>query len=98
MTYIFVYRAGPVPLSQDTQRESRDAWRAWNEFLNETYGIRTARGKTVSGDGVTDYQGNFKGASIIEAGSLDEAVEIARKSPTVRYGGTVEVFEEFQVG
>ena len=96
MMYIFIYRAGPMPLTEEQRKENRQAWQIWNTNLHETYGIRTAAGKIVSADGVVDYNGNLKGASIIEAASLEEAVEIAKKSPTVFYGGTVEVLEEFQ--
>ena len=61
-------------------------------FLNETYGIRTATGKVVTAKGISDYNVDFKGASIIETGSMVESVEIAKKSPTIHYGGKVEVF------
>jgi hypothetical protein len=96
MTYIFIYRSGKVLLTEEQKKENRQVWDMWNPYLKETYGIRTSGGKVVSADKVEDYKGNFKGASIIEANSSEEAVEIAKKSPTVKYGGTVEVLEEFQ--
>lgn len=96
MTYIFLYRTENLLLTEEQKKESRQVWDTWNDYLKETYGIRTAMGKVVTSDSVVDYNGNFKGASIIETKSLAEAVEIAKKSPTVKYGGTVEVFEEFQ--
>ena len=96
MTYIFIYRTGNTPLTEEQKEKNRQVWDTWNAYLKETYGIRTSGGKIVSAEKVEDYKGNFKGASIIEANSLDEAVEIAKKSPTVKYGGTVEVLEEFQ--
>lgn len=96
MTYIFIYRTGNTPLTKEEKKENRQVWDTWNSYLKETYGIRTSGRKVVSADNVEDYKGNFKGASIIEVNSLDEAVEIAKKSPTVKYGGIVEVHEEFQ--
>ncbi len=96
MMYIFIYHAGPTPITEEQRKENRQAWQTWNADLHETYGIRTAAGKVVSSNSVVDYKGNLKGASIIEAKSLEEAVEIAKKIPTVFYGGTVEVLEEFQ--
>ena len=63
--------------------------------MGELYGIRTGPGKIVSAEQVEEYAGNMRGASIIEANSFTEAIEIARKSPTIKYGGTVEIFEEF---
>ncbi len=96
MTFIFLYRTGKLLLTDEQKMESRQVWDTWNAFLKETYGIRTAVGKVVTSTGVVDYRGDLKGASIVEAGSLAEAVEIAKKSPTVKYGGAVEVLEEFQ--
>ena len=96
MTYIFIYRAGNTPLTEEQKKENRQVWDTWNTYLKETYGIRASSGKVVSTDKVEEYKGNFKGASIIEANSLDEAVEIAKKSPIIKYGGTVEVLEEFK--
>jgi hypothetical protein len=96
MTYIFIYRAGNMPLTEEQKKENRQVWDRWNAYLNENYGIRTWGGKIVSSESIEDYKGNIKGASIIEANSIEEAVEIAKKSPTVKYGGTVEVLEEFQ--
>lgn len=96
MTYILIYRSSDVLLNHKQKMESRSKWDEWNSYLKETYGIRTARGKIVTAEGVEEYTGDFKGASIIEVGSLEEAVEIAKRSPTIKLGGVVEVFEEFQ--
>ena len=95
MTYILIYRAGSIPLSEDQKKANRQVWDVWNTFLKETYGIRTSGGKSISSDKVEDYKGNFKGASIIEANSLTDAVEIAKKCPILAYGGKVEVLEEY---
>jgi uncharacterized protein with HEPN domain len=54
------------------------------------------RSLEIIGEATKKIPADFKGASIIEANSFEEAVEIAKKSPTVKYGGVVEVFEEFQ--
>jgi len=95
-TFMLVYRSGPIPLTPEQLQENREAWMNWNQSLKETYGIRTSRGKVVGQDGVSEYTGNLRGASMIEAESLEDAVAIAKRSPTIRYGGTVEVLEEFQ--
>lgn len=51
----------------------------------------------VSADkAVTDYTGNLKGVSVIDAASLEEAVEKAKQSPSVQFGGHVEVFAEYE--
>jgi hypothetical protein len=93
-SFVFIYRAGPDPIPDDRVAENRAAWRAWNEALHEDYGIRTASGMLVTSTGVTVSDGVVRGASMVEFESLDAAVEFARKSPNLEFGGSVEVLEE----
>lgn len=95
-SFIFIYRAGPDPMPADRMAENREAWRVWNAALHEDYGIRTAGGKLVTPSGVTDYDGDVRGASMIEFDSLDAAVEAARTSPNLAFGGSVEVLKEYE--
>ena len=96
MTFILVYHGSGKPLPADQRMENRRLWDEWNSFLNEDYGIRTASGKVLHPDSVEDYKGSCRGASIIEAPSMDHALELARKCPILLYGGYVEILEEFQ--
>ena len=96
MKYLFVYYGSGTALTPDQLAANRQAWQAWNQSLHETYGLKTARGgKVVTASGVGDYDGPLKGVSIVEAASLEEAVEKAKHSPSVGFGGRVEVFAEF---
>jgi uncharacterized protein YciI len=95
-SFIFIYRAGPEPVPADRVAENRAAWRAWNEALGEDYGIRTAGGRLVTAGGVTDADGVVRGASMVEFDSLEAAVEVAKRSPNLAFGGSVEVLEELQ--
>ena len=95
-SFIFIYRAGPDPVAADRIAENRAAWGAWNAELGEEYGIRTADGKLVTAGGVTDSDGTVRGASMVEFDSMDAAVEVAKKSPNLAFGGSVEVLEEFR--
>ena len=94
-SFIFIYRAGPDPVPADRIPENRAAWRAWNEALAEEYGIRTAGGRTVTPAGVGDYDGDVRGASMVEFDSMDAAVEVAKGAPNLTFGGTVEVLGEY---
>ena len=94
-SFIFIYRAGPDPVPAELVQENREDWRAWNLALEEEYGIRTAGGKTVSPTGVADYDGDVRGASMVEFESMDAAVAVAMKSPNLRFGGSVDVLEEY---
>jgi YCII-related domain len=92
--FIFIYRAGPDPVPEDRIAENRAAWRAWNEALHEDYGIRVASGKLVTAEGVNDADGIVRGASMVEFESLEAAVEAAKGSPNLAFGGSVEVLAE----
>jgi len=94
-SFIFIYRAGPDPIPAERMEENRAAWRAWNAALQEDYGIHTAGGKLVTADGVSDYTGDVRGASMVEFDSLEAAIEMATKSPNLAFGGSVDVLPEF---
>jgi hypothetical protein len=96
-SFIYIYRAGPDPVPADRIAENRQAWRDWNLILKEDYGIRTATGRIVTPDGVSDYSGDVRGASMVEFESLDAAVEFAKQSPNLAFGGSVDVLGEYQV-
>ena len=53
--------------------------------------VRVRNGDTVTTDGpYAETKEQFGGYYLIEAGNLDEAIEWAKKIPTVHYG-TIEV-------
>jgi len=94
-SFIFIYRAGPDPIPADRSAENRAAWQEWNAMLQEDYGIRTAGGKIVTSIGVSDSVGEIRGASIVEFDTMDAAVEVAKGSPNLAFGGSVEVLQEY---
>jgi hypothetical protein len=96
-SFIYIYRAGSEPIPPDDIAANRQAWRDWNLILEEDYGIRTATGKIVTLDGVYEYTGDVRGASMVEFDSLDAAVEFAKQAPNLAFGGSVEVLGEYQV-
>ncbi|KQP01890.1 YciI family protein [Leifsonia sp. Leaf264] len=94
-SFLFIYRAGPDPVPADRVAENREAWGAWNAAVQEDYGIRTSGGKFVTSSGVHDSDGIARGASMVEFESLEAAVAMAKKSPNLAFGGSVEVLEEW---
>jgi hypothetical protein len=95
-SFIFIYRAGPDPVPAERIAENREAWRAWNIALEEDYGIRTAGGKLVTPAGISDYEGDVRGASMVEFESMEAALEVAKGSPNLAFGGSVEVLHEYE--
>ena len=91
-------------LSTDELQQAIDKVMAWFEGLNKRGKIKGAQplggqGRAVSGtDGSFVVDGPFTetkeavgGYLVLQADSLDDAVEIAQSMPTLRYGISVEV-------
>ena len=91
-------------LSTDELQQAMDKVMAWFEGLNERGKIKVAQplggqGRVISGtngrfvvDGpFTETKEAVGGYLMLQADSLEEAVEIARSMPTLRYGISVEV-------
>ncbi len=91
-------------LSSDELQQVMNKVMAWFEGLNERGKVKGAQplggqGRVISGtDGRFVLDGPFTetkeavgGYLVLQADSLDEAVEIAQSMPTLRYGITVEV-------
>lgn len=54
--------------------------------------LRSENGKTMVVDGpFAETKEQLGGFFLIECGTLDEALEVAGRVPSLRYGGTVEV-------
>jgi len=91
-------------LSTGELQQAMDQVMAWFEGLNERGKIKAAQplgtqGRTISGtkgkfvvDGpFTETKEAVGGYLVLQADKLEEAVEIARSMPTLRYGISVEV-------
>lgn len=91
-------------LSTDELQQAMDKVMAWFEGLNERGKIKGAQplsgqGRVISGtDGRFVVDGPFTetkeavgGYLVLQADSLNDAVEIAQSMPTLRYGISVEV-------
>lgn len=90
-------------LSQEEQTGIYAAYAALNETPGLTPGLplglpgdaRTVRvdhGATLATDGpYVDTKGAVAGYFVLEAGTVEEAIDVASRVPAARYGGAVEV-------
>ena len=91
-------------LSTDELQKAMDNVMAWFEGLNERGKVKgaqplSAQGRTISGtNGRFAVDGPFMetkeavgGYLVLQADSFEEAVEVARTNPVLRYGVSVEV-------
>jgi hypothetical protein len=103
---MLIFRGGAVSrgdVSPSVLQAHVEKWYRWSDELSREgrRNVGTAldnRGKTVGGherivtDGpYAESKDLVTGALIIEAASLDEAVEVALQCPTYEFGGSVEV-------
>ena len=95
--FVFVYHGGSAPESQEAGEAVMAAWMSWFGELGAAIivgGNPTGDAKTVgAGGSVTDGGGAnpITGYSLIEASSLDAAVDLAKGCPILTGGGSVEV-------
>lgn len=97
--YVLVYHGGSMPEGEKAQADALAAWNVWFEKLGAAVvdgGNPASRTKRIAGDGsVNDDPSGPSGYSIISAGSIDEAVELAKGCPVLQGGSTVQVVETF---
>lgn len=98
--YVLVYHGGAMAETEAAQAEVMQAWTDWFTKLGPAVvdgGNPASRTKLIGGDGsVSDDPSGPSGYSVISAGSIDEAVELAKGCPVLKGGSTIQVVETFQ--
>jgi hypothetical protein len=103
--YVLVYRGGErtTPPSEEEGKAITAAWIKWFEGLGAALvdnGNPFGPSMSVAPDGTTSEgtASRLTGYSIVKADSLGDATEMAKGCPQLATdGGTVEVYETFQV-
>ena len=101
-TYVLAYRGGGVPETDADQKAVMEAWTGWFTQLGSAVvdgGNPFGPSKTVEASGSPSDGGasSLTGYSILSADDLDGAAEMAKGCPVLTSGGTVEVYETFDV-
>jgi hypothetical protein len=100
--YVMVYKGGGMPVSDEERDRVMAAWGAWLGGLGESMvdvgnpfgpSAEVSNGGTVS-DGASS---SLTGYSILSAETLNAATDLAKGCPVLARGGSVEVYETFQV-
>lgn len=101
--FVFVYHGGSAPESEEEGAAVMQAWTEWFDGLGSAVldaGHPTGASATVGSDGSTTQGGGSNpvtGYSIISADSLDDALVLAKGSPQLPSGGTIEVAEALDI-
>ncbi|ETX00178.1 MAG: hypothetical protein ETSY2_39580 [Candidatus Entotheonella gemina] len=95
--FVLAYHGGGMPETEAEQAEVMAAWGAWFGGLGEAVldgGNPIAMTKTVASNGSVSDGGGvnpLSGYSLVQADSIDAAVEMAKGCPILASGGSVEV-------
>jgi len=100
--YIIAYHGGKKPESPEEGAKHMAKWKAWVGDLGDAVvnpGTPLGKSKTVSSGGVSDDGGSnpLSGFSMVKADGMDAALEMAKGSPFLEIGGTIEVAEVMEM-
>ena len=96
--FMFVYHGGSMPETEEEANAAMARWGKWMEDNGPSLvdpGNPVGMSKTVSASGVADNGGAnpTSGYTIVSAPDIDAACEMAKTSPMIHDGGSVEVAE-----
>lgn len=97
--FLFAYHGGTTPQTREEGEKAMAAWQGWFVGMGKAVvnpGNPVGMSKTVTAKGVADNGGTnpLSGFSVVSAGNMAEAVEMAKGCPMVVDGtGSVEVAE-----
>lgn len=99
--YLFTYHGGSMPSDEEAEQDMKD-WTNWMNDLGDAVvdgGNPVGRAATVSAGGTVDTAPTtwIGGYSVIKADTFDEAIDWAKRCPHLKFGGSVEVDETFEV-
>lgn len=102
--FLLLYSGGKMPETGAESAAVIGAWTAWYTGLGSAVvdpgNPFTPMGKSIASDGkVSDVPpaAMASGYTILEAGSLDAAVMMARGCPVLQGGAQISVFETFNI-
>ena len=101
-TYVLAYTGGGMPETEEEQAAVMAAWGAWMQGIGDDLlngGNPFGPSATIASDGsVTDGGASrLTGYSIVKADGLGAATALAKDCPILSSGGSVEVYETFEV-
>ena len=100
--YILTYFGEPKLETPEAGKQYQARWMAWQNGLGDSFVGLSPMGpakKVVSSDAVNDYDANgdhLSGYAVIQAESLDDAIEKVKGCPHLDYGN-IMVAEQFQM-
>lgn len=100
--YLFAYRGGGMPATEQEQQAAMAAWGQWFGTLGTAVvdgGNPFGQSRAVAATGArgNGAGSSLTGYSVLQAESLDAAAKLAAGCPILKSGGTVDVYETINV-
>ena len=108
--FMFIFQGGQMNASPEQMQVQMGKWMAWIEKLNKADQyvsgeplmlggklVTGANGRTVSDGPYTEGNEIVGGFFIVNANSMDEAVEMTKDYPDFEYGGSVQVRQVMKI-
>jgi hypothetical protein len=94
--FLLAYHGGKQFETKEEGMAHMVNWKAWMNELGDAVvdpGVPVGMSKTVGTNGVSDGGGSnpLSGITIVQAGTEEQALEMAKACPHVAIGGTIEV-------
>lgn len=102
-SFLFTYHGGKKPDTPEAGKEGMEKWKAWAASLGKALvnpGTPVGMTRVLTKDGVSDEPSPhpIMGFSIIEAESMDAAIELLKDCPHLHmFEGTLEVSEMMEM-
>ena len=96
--YLLAYHGSPQFKSKEEGMNHMTAWKAWNASLGDAVidpGMPVGPSMTVTAGGIVNGGGSnpLSGITIVQAETIEAAMEMAKSCPHISAGGTIEVAE-----
>jgi len=98
-TYLLAYHGGGMAETPEEQEKVMNDWIAWFGRVGDAMkdpGMPVLQNQTVGADGGVTAGGGSNpvtGYSVLDADSMEAALDIAKSCPVLASGGTIEVAE-----
>lgn len=94
--FLLAYHGTLDQMSPEQGKAHMANWMAWMNGLGSAVtnpGTPVGKSKSISASGVTDDGGSnpISGITILQADDMDAAIEMAKLSPHISIGGTIEI-------
>lgn len=98
--YILAYYGGNRPATPEEGAAHMQKWMAWMNGLGDAVvepGNPYGPAKTVASTGISDSTNTLSGTTLVQAETIEAAMDMAKSCPHLDMGGTIDVAMAMQM-